>query len=457
MPTTTVAYRATVGLLWILALWCSWESRGLFVDGSAFLVQVARREFFFDFYDPRLYAMVLGQAPILTAVFLGVTDLHLLAQLLSLGLFALPTALYHLALMRVKDDPVLLAAVLAAIGVVFMTTSFFIVGEYNTAYAIGIVVAVRLVTAKELTVADGAFLVAVGLLAVRTYEVMLYLGPLLALMIAWTVYRIRPRPLAATLLYLLAIPAFPRRHVGGGGSGSSILSPRTISAGPPRRFSTPGRTSSSTWRWGRPWSFSVGRCGVRGTSPAAQPYIFAGIFLALLALSPLLVLTDSLVRPHAKSQYTARSLAGLVVATIVVLMWLYTSPVGARLASFVALRRPDVSRRMLAFACLMVLAVLPSNIYLTLEWCSYLDTVKTIVRGNRGVIAYEATPLSRRPLETLVEIVDPAQPEPVGGNSRTSCRASSTNSRAVLNSAWARRAHPRHDIAGPLPPHYRKP
>ncbi len=191
MPTTSVAYKATVGLLWTLVLWHSWECRGLFVDGSAFLVQVARREFFFDFYDPRLFAMVLGQAPILTAVFLGVTDLHLLAQLLSLGLFALPTALYHLALQRVKDDPILLSAVLAAIGVVFMTTSFFIVGEYNTAYAIGMVVAVRLATAQRLTVEDGAFLVAVGLLAIRAYEVMLYLGPVLALMIAWTIYRVR--------------------------------------------------------------------------------------------------------------------------------------------------------------------------------------------------------------------------------------------------------------------------
>ncbi len=44
-----------------------------------------------------------------------------------------------------------------------------------------------------------------------------------------------------------------------------------------------------------------------------KPYIFAGIFLLLLALSPLLVLTDTLVRPHAKSQYTARSMAGLVI------------------------------------------------------------------------------------------------------------------------------------------------
>jgi len=43
MP-TIIAYRTTIGLLWGLALWHSWESRGLFVDGSAFLVQIARRE-----------------------------------------------------------------------------------------------------------------------------------------------------------------------------------------------------------------------------------------------------------------------------------------------------------------------------------------------------------------------------------------------------------------------------
>lgn len=402
MPTTTVAYRSTVGLLWILALWYSWECRGLFVDGSAFLVQVARREFFFDFYDPRLYAMVLGQAPILTAVFLGVTDLHLLAQLLSLGLFALPTALYHLALMRVKDDPVLLAAVLAAIGVVFLTTSFFIVGEYNTAYAIGIVVAVRLVTAKELNVADGAFLLAVGLLAVRTYEVMIYLGPLLALMIAWTIYRIRPRRLVATSLYLLAIPPFL--------GGMWVAADSVIHPFSEDHLSRTAATVLDAWQ-NVQFDLAMGAALVisgwallRPRDLAGRrPYIVAGVFLVLLALSPLLVLTDSLVRPHAKSQYTARSLAGLVVASIIVLMWLYTSPLGSRFASFVALRRTEISSRVLAFACLAVLAVLPSNVYLTLEWRTYLDTVRTIVRGNSGVIAFEATPLSRRPLETLVE------------------------------------------------------
>src|SRR5262245_10608351 len=208
MPTTTVVYRTTLGLIWGLALWHSWESRGLFVDGSAFLVQIARREWFFDFYGPRLYAMVVGQVPIMTAVFLGVTDLHLLARLLSLGLFALPTALYTLALVRVKDEPVLLAAVVAAIGVVFMTTSFFIVGEYNTAYALAIAVAVRLVTAERLTVLDGLFLAVISLLAVRTYESMLYLGPLLSVMVLHQIWRTAERPWLATSLHLLSVVGF---------------------------------------------------------------------------------------------------------------------------------------------------------------------------------------------------------------------------------------------------------
>ena len=144
----------------------------------------------------------------MTAVFLGVTDLHLLARLLSFGLFALPTALYHLALVRVKDDAVLLAAVIAAIAMVFMTTSFFIVGEYNTAYAIAILVAVRLATAERLTVVDGLVLAVIGGLAIRTYEAMIYLGPLLSLMVLWAIWRAPARPWLPTLLHLLAIVGF---------------------------------------------------------------------------------------------------------------------------------------------------------------------------------------------------------------------------------------------------------
>src|SRR3954469_22368084 len=182
------AYWATVALIWVLALWHSWTARGLFVDGANFLVHIVRQESLFDFYMPRLYAMVLGQLPVMSAVTLGVTDLHLLARLLSLGLFVLPTVFYHLALHRAKDDPVLLAVVIAAIAIVFMTTSFFIVGEYNTLYAVVILIAVRLATAERLTLWDSMALLLLSMMAIRTYETMIYLGPLLAGIMLWKVW-----------------------------------------------------------------------------------------------------------------------------------------------------------------------------------------------------------------------------------------------------------------------------
>jgi hypothetical protein len=402
MPITTVAYRTTVCLLWGLALWHSWESRGLFVDGSAFLVQIARREWFFDFYAPRLYAMVLGQIPVVTGLFLGVTDLHLLARLLSFGLFALPTAIYHLALVRVKDEPVLLAAVIAAIAVVFMTTSFFIVGEYNTAYAIAIAAAVRLVTAQRLTTIDGVFLAVIGLLAVRTYEAMLYLGPLLAAMILWTLWRAPSRPWLPTILHLLSAAGF---------LAGMVVAIRSLT----RPWSEEHlvetfETASNFWQ---NLQFDLALAATLVVVVWAlvrprdlllnKPYRWAAVCLFILALSPLLALSDTLVRPLAKSQYVARTAAGLVIATIVVFIWCYGSSLRSKLPAFVVLGAPEAARRFLAFAVVIALAILPSDIYLTTTWMSYLDAMRATVRARDGVIAFEDSPLAKHPYDLLVE------------------------------------------------------
>ena len=402
MPTTTVAYRTTVCLIWGLALWHSWESRGLFVDGSAFLVQIARREWFFDFYAPRLYAMVVGQAPIMTAVFLGVTDLHLLARLLSLGLFALPTALYHLALVRVKDDAVLLAAVIAAIAVVFMTTSFFIVGEYNTAYAIAILVAVRLATAKRLTLVDGLFLAVIGFLAIRTYEVMLYLGPLLSAMVAWAIWRAPSRPWLPTTLHLVSIAGF---IAGMFVAIGSLTRPYSV-----EHLDETIETARNFWQ-NMQFDLVVAAALVvvvwallRPRDLAyAKPYRWAAVCLVILALSPLLMLGDVVVRPLAKSQYVARTAAGLIIASIVVFIWAYASNLRGKLPAFVALGTPEAARRFLIFALLILVAVLPSDIFLTQSWVSYLDAMRTTVRDHDGVIAFEDSPLSKHPYDLLVE------------------------------------------------------
>jgi hypothetical protein len=346
--------------------------------------------------------MVVGQAPIMTAIFLGVTDLHLLARLLSLGLFALPTALYHLALVRVKDDAVLLAAVIAAIAVVFMTTSFFIVGEYNTAYAIAILVAVRLATAERLTLVDGLFLAVIGGLAIRTYEVMLYLGPLLSAMVLWAIWRAPSRPWLPTTLHLVSIAGF---IAGMFVAIGSLTRPYSV-----EHLDETIETATNFWQnmqfdlvvaaalvvvvWAllRPRDLALGK-----------PYRWAAVCLVILALSPLLMLGDVVVRPLAKSQYVARTAAGLIIASIVVFIWAYASNLRGKLPAFVVLGTPEAARRFLIFALLILLAVLPSDISLTRSWVSYLNAMRTTVRDHDGVIAFEDSPLSKHPYDLLVE------------------------------------------------------
>jgi hypothetical protein len=344
----------------------------------------------------------VGQAPIMTAIFLGVTDLHLLARLLSLGLFALPTVLYHLALVRVKDDAVLLAAVIAAIAVVFMTTSFFIVGEYNTAYAIAILVAVRLVTAQRLTLVDGLFLAVIGGLAIRTYEAMLYLGPLLSAMVGWAIWRAPSRPWLPTTLHLVAIAGF---IAGMFVAIGSLTRPYSV-----EHLDETIETARNFWQ-NMQFDLVVAAAFVvvawallRPRDLAlAKPYRWAAVCLVILALSPLLMLGDVVVRPLAKSQYVARTAAGLIIASIVVFIWAYASNLRGKLPAFVVLGTPEAARRFLIFALLILLAVLPSDISLTQSWVSYLDAMRTTVRDHDGVIAFEDSPLSKHPYDLLVE------------------------------------------------------
>ncbi len=109
------------------------------------------------------------------------------------------------------------------------------------------------------------------------------------------------------------------------------------------------------------------------------------------------------MRPLAKSQYVARQAAGMVIVAIVLFIWFYGSLLRDKLAVFAALRAPEAARRFLIFAVVVVLAILPSDIYLTRTWSSYLDVVRAEVLAKGGVIAFEDSPLSRHPYDLLVE------------------------------------------------------
>ncbi len=408
MPSKIVIYRLAASLLWAMALWHSWTCRGLFVDGSAFVVEIVRRDWFFDFYDPRLYAMILGQIPVLIAVKLGVTDLHWLARLLSLGLFGLPTIFYHAALHRARHDDVLMGAVLAAVAIVFFTTSFFIVGEYNTIYGIAMMVAVRLATAERLSLQDGIVLALTGILAIRTYEAAVHLGPLLAAMVCWRLWVLRDRQpvqleaLVTGALYLVAVGGFIAGCVV---AYNSIVYPFSES-----HLDESINQIHFFWQ-NMQFMLSMVAALTLGIwallKPAdllrLRPYLWAGVWIVVLALSPLLAVGDNLVRPLAKSQYVARALSGGLIAGIVITIWIYASRSGHTFAVMKMLRVPEVGGRFLAFTCALFLGMLPSDLYLTATWSGYMNAFIATVQGNRGIVAFEDSPLSTRPHNLLVE------------------------------------------------------
>ena len=402
MPSTTVIYRVSACLLWTLALWHAWESRGLFVDGAVFMSQIVQREWFFYFYPPRRHAMILAQIPVILGLKLGVSDLHWLSRLLSLGMFCLPTIFYHAALARARHDPALLATVLVAIGLVFFTTSFFIVGEYNTIYAIVIFVAVTAASADRLTLRDGIVLALTGLVALRTYEAVIYLSPVMVAMLLWRIWTFRARPVLPALLYLVSA---------GGFVGGFFIALEWILV--PWDAAHRDEAALTIVNFWQNMQFVLALCATLTVAvwallrPAdlagAAPYRWALVWLTLLAISPLFVAFDSQVRPLAKSQYVARTMGGGMIAAMVIAMWLYASEFGRRLKVMQAIRAPEAGHRLLVLALALCISVCPSDIYLTISWSRYLQAFGETIRSRPGLIPFEETPLAKLPHSLLVE------------------------------------------------------
>ena len=380
---------------------------GLFADGTvSLLAMVIDQSFTVGFDDPRGHFAMLTQSPVMLAMVLGVTDLRWLARLYSLALFALPTALYTLALLRARNDAVALAATIAAITLVFMTTSFFIVGEFSTAYAAAILTAVWLATASRLRVPDGIVLVAIAAFVMRCYEHYLYLGPLLALMTLWAIVRAPSWPAAATALYGIAAILFLTSTAI---AAQSLIENAAVGA----EKAYMATTLAETWQfrfniqldlllmaaaimvvWGtvrphdleRPWPFLT-------------PYWIAGLFVLLVALSPLLIVAQAFVAPpYSTSQQTSRTAVAPLAVAAVLFIWLQASRRCAGLLPlFSVLRKPQAARRLVLFASAMLVATVPWNAMLTVLYSRYLEVVRATIRDHGGLIDAEASLLGLHP------------------------------------------------------------
>ena len=450
-----VAYWTAVGLIWSLAIWHAWEARALFGDGANFFIYAVQLDRFVHFYPARDYAMLVSQAPLLAALKLGIDDLAWLARIFGIGVFGLPTAFYHLALARVRRDAVLLAIVIAAIALVFMPTSFCAVGEYNAAFAVALASAAWLATTDRARLLDGLTIVAMAAFALRVYEAFVYLGPPLAAMalgmarspaprqrtsvlpfvaaaaaavivalvgryamlvglvpllaglavVAWQ--RPQTRQAIAAALHLIAAALFVAGAATALWSLVDFVSSERLESmplemfdvwtNPPFVLSLGAAATVAVWALLRPADLATGRS-----------YRWAGVWLVLLALFPSLALavSDTEIRPLAFGQCSSRIAGGPLALVFIVLIWLcrpqsrgpaWLVPIQA------ALRAPGAAKRLLTFACLTLLATLPTDAFLTRAWSDYLFALRTDVRTHAGIFTTDRAAAAAWPHVLMIE------------------------------------------------------
>ncbi|MCW5733654.1 MAG: hypothetical protein KIS73_05990 [Enhydrobacter sp.] len=390
-----VVYRGTILLLWGLAAWNAFACRGLFWDGASFLANLLETGSFHDFYPARAHVAWLTQWPVLLLVRVGVDNVHVLAIVFSATLLAVPAALYHLALARVRDEGALLAAGIAVVGVVYLPTSFFIVGEYNITYAaVTAAVAVALTgpTGKR---RDGALLLALGLLCIAAYEAMIYLGPLGAAIVAWSARR-ESEPVAR-LLALAAALAFL--------GGAVVAGSTVIDYWSHEHFA---KVRGSTWEFWQNLQFVIALAGfgivalislvAPGWLAGWGPVSVALIIGAVLASTPwfrLLIGPESMIFPPA--HYLARSAAGGLLAVLLSAMWLHVAWPEARWRLLVVLRQPIVARRLATAMFVLVLAGAVPDLALSRYWADYLGWFRSVVTTRTGIVYAEELPMREWP------------------------------------------------------------
>lgn len=425
----------TASLMWALVAWASWNFIGLNSDGSAFLATIMGAGGFTTYEDDaRSYVIALTQIPVLIGLKLGVDNLKWLARLYSFGTLAIPALLFQAALHRAKGDETLLSLVVGSIAVIFMTTCLFSVGEYNTTYGLLVLAITILASSRPRLLVDGVVLVALGLVAVRAYEAMLYLGPAIAAIAIWKLPHPEllqrhgragffllmavPAILAAIgLLGLYLLPAVVLLSVAcliavarkrpeftdqvvlltGVMSASLFIASSVIAAGSPRFSERPsfglvhltiGLALDGVRANANPQvGLAIGALAAAIMAAWFGRRLFyllsAGLVLTLACL-PLLQLQHIPMRPVGTLHYFSREVGALLIPVVAVLAHCKD-------------RMAWAARPVLVMAFLVVIALSPSNFYAAWEWKRTLaDFQRALPLGESQLTVDEMPPTVRR-------------------------------------------------------------
>jgi hypothetical protein len=293
---------------------------------------------------------------------------------------------------------VALAAVLAAVAVVYLSTSFFIAGEYNTAFAIAVAVMTIVVTGKGLSRSDIFLLVFFGWLAFRSYEAMAYFGPLLAAAIAWRLRTTAP-PGAVAPRYLLGYFAALLFI------GASAVSFVTMAQYWQHAYFMRVRVAAFDFWQNLQFVLAAGPLILFAVAALLRPAwlrsapLFGLLWLGavLLIVSPWLRFLNETTLLYPPAHHIARTAAGALLWTMLAGLWLFAMWTRNPPRLFAVIRQPAVGRRLVASLFVLIIGATIPDIALTRLWTQYIDAFRGLTVGHPGVIDPRAARLYEWP------------------------------------------------------------
>jgi hypothetical protein len=365
----------------------------LFADGAFYLYWLLLEQRPLDIDFARHFAHLATQYPAALAIELGATRVETLSRVLGVGLYGPTLAALACAAWIARAQPRYLIFPLATAAAVGANSSFFAVSEGHLLAALFWPLAFLLVLRRTWSAPTFVLAAVLAFPTLRSYESMVLLGPILALLAGW-----RARGAGgATRLAFLALAAY--FAAGAALAAHEIAYPRE-----------PGNLASfvESLRFYRDHRGHWHRLGLMS--------------LAGLALVAIALLTDAASRswPVVLAAFAlacgAAALAPLAQATSVApllhyrarVLNAYLPPLLAAVFLLVLRREPTARGWRYAFVAVAILAVSQAawHALATREWSNYLALFRHEVAARRGLIAYRDSLLSHdsedgRPVATM--------------------------------------------------------
>ena len=197
---------STLILIALICVTGTYSARGMYADGSYWLVEMLSRGGFYIFDSHRAYVQILVQAPVVIAILFGELDLNSLIRLQSFGFVGVPLV-FWLGALALHYKSRLFWFFLMALTVSYLRANFFAAGEFSVAYGMTAFCTAVLLR-QRISYTQAMLMVLTAIVLTHSYEATLFLGIFLAVLAG---VRLREVPFdqrGIRLLVLLSLVIF---------------------------------------------------------------------------------------------------------------------------------------------------------------------------------------------------------------------------------------------------------